>query len=86
MRTRSGKIILIVFAISLFLARAAWCSNDKPKIIEETKTVMGSAVRIQVAILADKNEVAARAAIDEAFDEAAELSPDKVSLGGAIEA
>ena len=80
-----NQIILTVFVISASLARPVPCAADKPRIIEDTKIVMGSSVRIQIPVSIAKDEASSRAAIAKAFKEADALASDKVSMGMIID-
>lgn len=85
MTSRLTKIILTIFMISVSFVCHASSSENKPQIIEETKTLAGSPVRIQVPVSIAKDEAASRATIDKAFKEAEALVTDKVSMGATID-
>ena len=85
MTLKTARLIVAILIISMFLARPAPCAENKPKIIEETKTLAGSSVRIQIPLSAANDEAASRAAIGKAFKEASALAPDKASMGTIID-
>lgn len=85
MTSKLTKIAFTIFISSLFLLRSALCVENKPLIIEDTKTFAGSAFRIQIPSSAAYGEAESRAAIDKAFKEAEVLTADKASVGTVID-
>ncbi len=85
MTSKLTRIISAILIISALVVRPALCIENVPRMVEETKAVMGSALRIQIPISPLQGEAAARAAIYKAFKEVSLLDPGNVSMGYVID-
>lgn len=85
MTSKLTNIISAILIISAFVVCPALCIENVPRMVEETKVVMGIALRIQIPISPVQLEAAARTAIEKAFKEVTSSDLNKISMGGAID-
>ena len=69
---RLGSFIIISILAALAVCPAL-CAEAGPRIVEDSKVLMGTTVRIQIPVSADQEEAVARAAIDKALKEVARI-------------
>ena len=85
MKHNLTHIVITMLIIAALGASGALCVENGPKIIEDTRTLIGTSVRIQVPLTAGQDEAAARAAIDKAFKGCAATGIENVSMGQIID-
>ena len=85
MTIKLTHILIVVSAAITLGASGALCVEKSPKVVEETRIIMGTSVRIQVPVIAGQNDAGMSAAIDKAFKEGAAIGLENVSIGQAID-
>jgi hypothetical protein len=82
-KTKLIFIFFVLFTVSISAVLPA-LSDNAPRIVEQTKTVINTVIRIQVSLAPGQDEASAKAVIDKAFKSAIACPADS-SAGYIIE-